>query len=734
MSSSARLGGARLLAMIAAAACGWQVVLGQESDDGPTKNRFWLEASRLSEFTDIGKQRDRTLQSWIERTGAKTDLPDKRGDYIYYRHASREDASEIVYWFGPFESGRALAEGLERVRHVTDVLRRQDADEYALARAVRIHAPQDDSIRLLTEENPEALELAWVLEQNDLLESVVIAEQELAERRRLLDDAGMNEDQVREILVDAESWSRVLREARLEQAGASDEEVARALFPGEAVVSGHAAELARERIAIQASAHMGSLEPGLLEFGFLRVGELAQLSEGLAKAFKRLGLADGAADDALASLHELTRAAMTSEVSVVEVRYALRSVGQRLLDAAGGNHGDRSPIRTRSLPLDQLTSSASSLARLLQAPAIQSAADAIAANDGVVRPAAASGVEAYRPLALSLAPLRPLDVQAASAPVGHLGGPDTRSAPLLREMLQLRPSTGGADGGDRAPITSSIALSVLESAFGPQADLIARAVGLDSATDAPLTAQQEQRLDSAATLSPAPIGAVVAAAPFAAARGVDLSRAMRTGLNAAAAQQFDSAMTESVADTIATGMADRLHRTRTSIATDGLSAAEADSARNWLREVTGEVAGMTGTALDEVSEALGPQGTSIDGTAVQSAVARVSAAIAGSRGGGGENGGRSSSASSSSSRAAGATGATSGSDQSSGRPAGAGRSASEIQGMLSALDATIRAVLRQSGASSGAQEAASALNGLPAVYSEPGSGGGGDQIELRRLR
>jgi hypothetical protein len=143
----------------------------------------------------------------------------------------------------------------------------------------------------------------------------------------------------------------------------------------------------------------------------------------------------------------------------------------------------------------------------------------------------------------------------------------------------------GRSVGAAMPARSMLA-SAVSDAIGPtNTNELFSAAGVNP-HDNRLTSESELRnLSESARERGIPLEANLTLGPLAKAEGIDLHTATTHGLSGAAAQSFDSAMTQAAEQVLASGLAQHLGRTRADITRNGLTGEEAARAKAWLNDV-----------------------------------------------------------------------------------------------------------------------------------------------------
>lgn len=541
-------------------------------------NRLWIREEFAEEFTNLPEREGETLSDWARRTRASDQLPNKAGRYVFYRHRNPDGDHEISWWIGPFASSSRAATVALRLKRIAELLRKRDSVTYATARAVTLHAAADDSIELLYGSNPDALDLAWVLERLSQLEHI----EGLKDRASRL--AAEREGPIRDAR--ARQLDLAIRELQLEEEGGGDAHLAQQLFGGRPTLSSAHADGACEALSLAVAG--GAQGGGRFA---KRLGEPSWSYEDLLDLRSSLGAGlknsvPGSVDPITVSIGELAkRAKAEGGVDSSEVRLALRGLGRQLVEIANIADGVTTVPPTRALEWAALER------------AVREYLGEGDVSTGLLRDLA--------PLPIAVGDDAPPDGALMRAAGNAVWRAKSRVGPILEaeaalgleELLAAANAMGNEVGPADLRTVASAALSVYPEA----------ADWLDSAEPGSMDDEVGRiaRLSAAMNL---PIAGAMEAHASLAKAGIDVGSAMRFGVSAGAAAAFAEALEGSMRKSMIEQASRLTGRSAASLEREGLSGDEqrvlASRIEGWPSTLADD--GMTAT--DSANQSAGRSG------------------------------------------------------------------------------------------------------------------------------
>jgi len=324
----------------------WLMVLASVAAEKPSSD-FWLGADQTRAYMDLSGNESTKLWAWMGEHSANQGLPNKKGNYLYYRH------EQLAVWFGPYSDQNQLASDFDHFKRLTSELHDRNPERYGNARAVRIFAPADDTIAKLARNDPKALELLWVLETYDQLESVELADKDLQEAERQF-DAGVAAGDVKHVHAVVTDMEKRVRELELTAAGADEGFTAASVFGTNRVLLASDATRLKEEMAGQLARSIDStLDPSVMLEKLSQPVAVRQVAAALIEALQRQGISKAQAEETVSDLTELSNP--QGLVSPSNIRSSFQRVGEAYLQQVGKKAGvPNSSLSTKALEAQTL--------------------------------------------------------------------------------------------------------------------------------------------------------------------------------------------------------------------------------------------------------------------------------------------------------------------------------------------------------------------------------------------
>jgi len=708
-----------------------------------TRVQLWFKGTSIDSFVQLDQTGGLTLSEWSRREGAKTVLPDQQGHFVLYRHAS-PDGNSVMYWFGPFSSVVEAGRAWQRSRDVADRLRKVDPRLYATARAVRVYSPDDAYIRDMVKHDPEAFDLAWVMEQLRQLEEIELTRQKLAALTP--PTTGLDTDAKR-IEATLEGARRRLREAELMQKGAVDAQIAYELFGEQRVLPSQAAEYLRLEVLTDLARRSGS---GVSNNQVLREGVSADQAKRLEQAVSQTLRSAGAQTAEVEVAVKPFREAVSEgrHLTATELSSALGPASQLLFVKLATREGAaEQDAATRALPVSTLDRIRSGLSRMPNSDSLIETMNR-AMRTQSIDPADAQATGKAR--AVPSAAAASLLSGANSMPRSASTSGSAAAAPADDMVRQLNQMLTGVQSNNPVALDVSAAsrmTNYLSSAYGPSetARMLAEAgVSLTSLREAGISSEQSKRLIDRMKQRPESVVGAALATEHARSMGVDTSAALAKGLNGAAADAFSESVRRATRDMIVREAEAITGRSFNQLRTSGMSGKNFDAAMQELSRRTGVSRSQPGGAVSsggasdsvvkgsQIAQALDAMASKLTATMVRNASAATAAGgTTGSQGAGGN-------------QATGGNGSPKLGTQQSGPPndqvtdsGSPGMSPSRINQILGSLGRLNSRLggSAQAGVSTGSDKNDGKAEAKPAGSSSGGTGkGDSGPIELRRIR
>jgi len=524
-----------------------------------------VPAQQIEAFLSLDQDENAKPADWALAHGGKAEPPDVKGEFLYYRHEG------LGVWIGPFDQRSQATAALLRLRAVTRELAKQNPERYSTARAIRFRAPTDDTIRKLYRDDPNAIELRWLMENYEQLELIEGAREDLADAMKQAEAAGTpdpNSPSGKVLRTRVDAAERRLNEVLLSMAGAPEEVVRAVLLPGrEALAAEDSEQLRIELGHVLARDAFPQLDVDkMLQEGMVPT-QAKLLADTLREGLERAGVPKDKAAKAVEQLAALANERKKYTPSAVQL--GLTTAGRELLESLAESAGFvRAEVRGGALPSDARREAAK-LADKRAVPGIGDAMrvaaakgqkldasqQAAAVSEGV-RAAAGTiaGTEVVTQVieqmsakgALSTMAWQPTgelteaDVTAGDQALGQMvAGGQLSAAEFTPEKL-AQAKDQGLNASEVGPLLKSIA-----QAFGPQAAWqIAQAAGAATPTGAARDISGAQVYHMLAELGRQSrmTQAAYEVGSMPAASGLDLAAATQNGLNGAAAADFAEAV------------------------------------------------------------------------------------------------------------------------------------------------------------------------------------------------
>ncbi len=307
----------------------------------PGVSAIWMKPEQAREYLSFDQNAQADLFDWMNARGAKAGDPDVKGDYVHYRHA------DLSIWFGPYSDLQRASADLRSLRALTDRLRLANPERYGNARAILVRAEKDDSIKNLREDDPNALEMGYLLESLEQLEVVNLVEREF-ERGRVPEAR-------------AQALGRSIREIELSRAGATPEQIASSIWSGERTVTADKLRAVKEAVAVSLAGTVD--DPSAFADALnkpLSPTTTVRLAAAIAESLKRSGLDAAQADAVVEGLKALGDEG--EEVSPSLVRTELRKAAdlylRSLAQAAQVDPGELATESMRAETVQKLANAA----------------------------------------------------------------------------------------------------------------------------------------------------------------------------------------------------------------------------------------------------------------------------------------------------------------------------------------------------------------------------------------
>jgi len=514
---------------------------------------LWAPADAASSYLRVDEDRQTNPVDWVLEQGGKAEPPDVKGDYLYYRH------EDLGVWFGPFQTRGAASAALVRMRATARKLHKLNPQRYATARAIRFHAPEDETIRKLYRDDPDAIELRWLMENYEQLEVLEGLRAELEEARRQAEAAGGEGGNAMKVRV--ESLERRTQEVMLTLAGAPDGAIRELLFADRPAIEKSRAEALRGQLGqvLAAQAYPDLDIEKMLAEGMTPT-QAKLLADTLAEGMQRAGMRQEAATEAVAELAALGQTRQMYSPSAVQL--ALDSAGtdvlEHLANAAGYMPAE---VRGGTIPADAVSAAAKMADRRDQGKIAEALRQAVAdaaqrrkqadpaelakQTEQAIRATAGSMIatEVVTGLIEQMAEANATD---ASKAVTEANPQAVRAGQQVLQGLAKRGAVTGLDvdralaEGIKAEATDRM-LRELAERYGPamtwQIAEAANAVSMAGAAR-DLSAAQMRRVAAEVAQAERTWQAARAVAGTPAADAIDLGLAMQQGLSPAAAAGF----------------------------------------------------------------------------------------------------------------------------------------------------------------------------------------------------
>jgi len=526
---------------------------------------LWVPAHHIDSYLLLERDENTKPADWALANGGKAEPPDVKGEFLYYRHEG------LGIWFGPFDQRPQATAALLRLRAVTRELAKQNPERYATARAIRFRAPADETVRKLYRDDPNAIELRWLMENYEQLELIEGAREDVADAVKQAEEAGApdpNSPSGKVLTARVEAAERRLNEVLLSMAGAPEELVRSVLLPGREAISSEESEQLRAELGhVLARDAFPQLDVDkMLKDGMVPT-QAKLLADALREGLERAGVPKAKAEKAVEQLAALANERKKYTPSAVEL--GLTTAGRELLESLAEAAGYvRAEVRGGTLPSDALREAAA-LADKRAVPGIGDAMRAAAAKGVKLDPSqqasavseavrAAAGMIAGTEVVTqvieqmsgkgSLAPqawqptgeLVEADVKAGEAALSQMAAAGQLPGAEFTPEQIAQAKNVGLDAAKVGPLLKSLA-----KAFGPQAAWeIAQAAGAATPSGAArdISGAQMWHMVSELGRQSRMTRAAYEVGSMPAAASLDLAAAAEKGFNGAAAADFAEAV------------------------------------------------------------------------------------------------------------------------------------------------------------------------------------------------